>query len=111
MRADGRTKGAIAFLAGGYASALSAAACCGLPVLLASAGIGTAWLLPVARVAGPYADWLALAALALLAASFLLVLRPARVCSPAALCASLPFRAAMIVGLAGGGALLSVAIP
>ena len=111
MRADGRAKGAIAFLAGGYASALSAAACCGLPVLLASAGIGTAWLLPVARLAGPYADWLAITALALMAASLVLVLRAPRICSPGALCASLPFRATMIAGLAGGGALLSIAIP
>lgn len=111
MRADGRSTGAFALLAGGYASAFSAAACCGLPVLLASAGLGTAWLLPVARVAGPFADWLALAALGLLLASGMLLLRRPKRCLPGGLCASGTFRAAMLVALAGGGALLTVALP
>lgn len=111
MRADGRSTGALALLAGGYASAFSAAACCGLPVLLAGLGIGTAWLLPLARVAGPVADRLALLALALLLASFALVMRRPKICLPGSLCASGSFRAVMLAALAGGGALLTVANP
>jgi mercuric ion transport protein len=111
MRADGGTKSAMALLAGGYASAFSAAACCGLPVALAGLGIGTAWLLPVAQVAGPYADLLALLACALLVGGLALVLRPARLCLPGSLCARPMFRATMLTALAGGGALLTVAFP
>ena len=111
MWADGRSKGALALLAGGYASALSAAACCGLPVLLAGAGIGTAWLLPIAQVAAPFADWLVVVALGLLLASLVLTFRRPGVCLPGSLCASGTFRAAMLAALAGGGVLLTVAIP
>lgn len=111
MGADGRSTGAVALLAGGVASAFSAAACCGLPVLLAGAGIGTAWLLPLARLAGAHAEALSLLALGLLLASLVLVLRRPRVCAPDAMCARPFFRLSMLAALAGGGALLGVAIP
>jgi mercuric ion transport protein len=111
MRADGRSTGAVALWAGGMASAFSAAACCGLPVLLAGAGIGTAWLLPLARIAGPHADWLSLLALALLLASFVLVVRRPKQCAAGALCARPAFRVGMLAALAGGAGLLAVAIP
>lgn len=39
---------------GGVAAAFSVAACCALPILLGSIGLGTAWLFGVARVAAPH---------------------------------------------------------
>lgn len=111
MRADGRSGSALALLAGGWLSAFSAAACCGLPVLLAGIGMGTAWLLPVARLAGPHADWLSLAALACFAASAALLLRRPKLCLPGTWCAGAWFRPTLWAALAGGGALLGVAIP
>ena len=38
----------------GIAAAFGVAACCALPILLASAGIGAAWLSGVAVVSAPY---------------------------------------------------------
>jgi mercuric ion transport protein len=39
---------------GGLAAAFGAASCCALPMLLAGAGLGSAWLIGVAVIAAPY---------------------------------------------------------
>ena len=39
---------------GGVGAAFGAAACCALPILLGSLGVGTAWLFGIARIAAPH---------------------------------------------------------
>src|SRR6266545_6098146 len=52
--APGNDTGALLLATGGFAAAFGAAACCALPVLLGSVGLGSAWLAAVAWVAAPY---------------------------------------------------------
>jgi mercuric ion transport protein len=52
---------------GGFAAAFGAASCCGLPVVLASLGLGSGWLATVAWLAAPHRIALLIAALVLLA--------------------------------------------
>ena len=49
--------GAISLALGGIASGFLAATCCALPMLLASAGLGSAWLVGIAVPAAPYRLW------------------------------------------------------
>ncbi len=93
----------------GIAAAFGAAACCALPVLLASAGFGTAWLGSVALVASPYRlPLLVIAALSLIAGTVLLVRqqRLARSCLPGSSCAKPATRFLTLAGLIAGFALL-----
>lgn len=46
--------GALLLAFGGLAAAFGAASCCALPMLLAGAGIGSAWLIGVALIAAPH---------------------------------------------------------
>jgi mercuric ion transport protein len=101
----GETAGAVALVTGGLGAAFSAAACCGLPVLLAGFGVGTSWLIPLAAAVGPAVDLLMLFAGLALLASLAVVLRRPRSCAPGSLCARPPFRAAI-----GGAALLGLAL-
>jgi mercuric ion transport protein len=111
MTGNAQTAGALTLVTGGLGAAFSAAACCGLPVLLAGLGIGTSWLIPVAAAVGPAADALILLAGLLLLASLGLVARSPKVCAPGALCARPMYR--LGIGLAAllGLALLLVARP
>ncbi len=106
-----RTTGAVTLVTGGIGAAFSAAACCGLPVLLAGAGIGTTWLLPVAAALGPVADLLILIAAIALLASLGLVARRPKLCTPGALCARPAFRIGIGIAALLGLALLLVARP
>ena len=97
------------FTAAGIASAFGAAACCGLPLLLASTGVGTAWLGSVALVAYPYRiALLSLAAGSLIAGAALLwrEQRHAQSCSPGKPCASTSSRLLPLAGLVAGFLLL-----
>jgi mercuric ion transport protein len=111
MQGRAVTGGALALVTSGVGAAFSAAACCGLPVILAGAGVGTSWLFPVAAVAARYGTGLILFAAAALLASLLLVARTPRTCVPGALCARPGFR--LFVGFAAlsGLGLLVVARP
>ncbi len=95
---------------GGLAAAFGAASCCGLPFLLASAGLGTAWLGGIALIADPVKPWLlGFAALALAGGAALLARQQwVRVCRPGAACARPATRALTLAGLLAGAALLYV---
>ena len=95
---------------GGLAAAFGAASCCGLPFLLASAGLGTAWLGGIALIADPVKPWLlGFAALALAGGAALLARQQwVRVCRPGAACARPATRALTLAGLLAGTALLYV---
>ena len=71
-----REGGAFLLAAGGLAAAFAGAACCALPTLLGSLGLGSALLGAVALIAGPYRVPLSVAAvLCLIAAGGLLLYR------------------------------------
>jgi mercuric ion transport protein len=63
----GRETGALLLTVGGLAAAFGAASCCALPMLLASVGLSSAWLLTVAWLAAPHRIALLAAAILLLA--------------------------------------------
>lgn len=75
-----------ALAAGGLLAAFGVASCCALPLLLAGLGLGSASLLGVALIAGPYQGVLLLAAGAclLLAVSVMWRQHRARVCAATA---------------------------
>ena len=92
----------------GIAAAFGAAACCGLPLLLATAGIGSAWLSGVSVMAAPYRVLLlVLGAVGLAGGGVILLWQSRRaVCTPGSLCASAAFRGIVIAGLLIGTMLL-----
>jgi mercuric ion transport protein len=49
-----RETGSLLLAASGLAAAFGAASCCALPMLLASLGMGSAWLLGIALLAAPH---------------------------------------------------------
>ncbi len=93
----------------GLAAAFGVAACCALPLLLISLGLGTAWLGGIASVAEPNrAVLLVLAALALGAGAFFLWRQQqhAARCGPNGVCTPPAVRALTLVGLIIGIVLL-----
>ncbi|TPG07511.1 hypothetical protein EAH84_14460 [Sphingomonas oligophenolica] len=79
--------GAAGLASAGLAASFGLAACCALPIILAGAGVGTAWLAGPISIADPIRGYLTpIAALALGAAAFL-VLRSPKSCAPGDLCA------------------------
>ncbi len=86
-RGPARDTGALLLAAGGFAAAFGAAACCALPLLLGSLGLGSAWLLALAWVAAPHRiALLAIAIVCLASGSGVLLWRRHRAasCVPAA---------------------------
>ena len=53
-RGTAKETGALLLALGGLAAAFGAASCCALPMLLAGAGLGSAWLIGVAAIAAPH---------------------------------------------------------
>ena len=92
----------------GVVGAFGVASCCGLPFLLATFGLGTAWLGGFALLAAPHrAFLLAGAAICLVGAAVLLwQQRSAAVCSPSAICARPAMRGVTMSGLLVGVVLL-----
>ena len=107
MRDGARSTGALALVTGGIASAFSLAACCALPLLLAGAGLGSAWLAPVASASQPHAPVLTTVALLAPAGAVGLVWRASGRCRRGSLCGRRAFRLA-VTGAAAVGALLLV---
>ena len=93
----------------GLAAAFGVAACCALPLLLISLGLGTAWLGDVASIAEPNRDLLLVcAALALAGGAFFLwrQQRHAARCGPNGVCTPPAVRVLTLVGLLIGVVLL-----
>ena len=101
-----RGAGAVVLTAAGVVAAFGVASCCGLPFLLATAGLGTAWLSGFALMAAPHRVFLLAAATACLmgAAVMLWRQRSVTVCAPGAVCSRPAVRgvtlACLLVGLA-----------
>jgi len=94
------------------AAAFGAAACCALPILLAGAGLGTAWLGAIASITSPYRSLLITVAAVSLAIGAVLLWRQqraARVCPPGGACASPATRLLTLIGLLAGLVLLWLA--
>ena len=104
-----RGSGAVLLTAGGLAAAFAVASCCGLPLILATVGLGTAWLYGVAVVAAPHrAALLAAAAICLVGGAVLLWRQrqsPAS-CASGGVCTKPAVRALTTVGLLAGFVLL-----
>lgn len=94
---------------GGIAAGFGVAACCALPMLLASVGIGSAWLARIAMAALPYrVPLLAIGALCLLAGAALLIRQQAAAarCGASGACTSRATRLITLAGLLIGAVLL-----
>lgn len=94
---------------GGLVAAFGVAACCALPLLLISAGLGTAWLGGIASIAAPNRTLLlAFGALALAGGAILLwrQQRQAATCGPGGVCTPRAVRILTLVGLIVGLVLL-----
>ena len=94
---------------GGLAAAFGVAACCALPLLLISLGVGTAWLGGIASIAAPNRTLLlAFGALALTGGAILLwrQQRSAATCGPNGVCTPPAVRVVTLVGLIVGAVLL-----
>jgi mercuric ion transport protein len=107
-----RARGAILLTTIGLGAAFGAASCCALPLLLASAGLGTAWLSGIAWLAAPHQVWLIAVAAFSLAASAALLWQQQRAVAGASgrACArpSPSVRRFVALGLVLGLALLSL---
>lgn len=84
-----RGAGAPLLALGGLAAAFGAASCCALPVLLAAAGIGTAWLGSIALFTAPLQPLLLVVAAVCLVGGVAMLWRQRKavVCAPGAICA------------------------
>lgn len=105
--------GAVLLTVSGIGAAFGVAACCALPILLATAGIGTAWLAGIASIAAPYREiWIVISALSLLISAFLLWRAHQKAVRCGGVAASSPrwLRIALAVGLAVGVTLLAAGI-
>lgn len=108
-----RLGGAALLTAGGISAAFGVAACCALPIMLATAGIGTAWLAGIASVAVPYREiWIFISALSLLISAFMLLRAQQNAVRCGGVAASSPrwLRITLAVGLLLGAALLVAGI-
>jgi mercuric ion transport protein len=103
-----RGAGAVALTVAGIAAAFGVASCCGLPFLLASAGLGTAWLGGFALLAAPHRAVLLIAAGACLAGAAVLLwrLRSTAPCASRAICARPVIRGVTLIGVLVGLALI-----
>jgi mercuric ion transport protein len=92
----------------GLAAAFGVASCCGLPFMLATLGLGTAWLGSFALLAAPHRVFLlAAAAVCLVGAAVLLWQQRSTVaCAPGAICARRVVRGVTVIGLLVGFVLL-----
>jgi mercuric ion transport protein len=99
--------GAVVLTLGGLVAAFGVASCCGLPFMLATLGLGTAWLGGFALLAAPHRLFLLAAATLCLAGATVLLWRQRRaVCVPGAVCTRPAIRGATMIGLLAGLALL-----
>ena len=100
--------GSLLLTFGGLAAAFGVASCCGLPFLLATAGIGTAWLTGFALLAAPHRSVLLIVGAVCLAGGAILFWRQQRIaaCTPGAFCSRPTVRNLTLAGLLVGLVLL-----
>jgi mercuric ion transport protein len=101
--------GAASLTLGGIAAAFGVASCCALPFLLASIGIGSAWLGGIGLAAAPYRTPLLLIGALCLAAGAVSLARQqitASRCGPDGVCTPPAVRIVTLVGLLIGLVLL-----
>ncbi len=103
-----RGTGAVLLTMGGLAAAFGVASCCALPFLLATIGLGTAWLGGIALLAAPHRGVLLAAAAVCLAGGAVRFWRQrtAVVCAPGGVCSHPAIRSLTLVGLLAGLVLL-----
>lgn len=102
-----RGTGAVVLTAGGVLAGFAAAACCALPLLLGTLGLGSAWLFGVAAVAAPHRTALLIVGGAALALGAVLWWRQRTAeCEPGAWCARPGVRILTLIGLVIGVVLL-----
>lgn len=104
-----KASGSVLLTLGGLAAAFGVAACCALPLLMISLGLGTAWLGGIASVAAPIRSLLLVfAALALAGGAIMLwrQQRHAATCGPNGVCTPKAVRLLTLVGLIVGVVLL-----
>lgn len=104
-----KRRGAVVLTVGGMASAFGVAACCALPMLFATAGIGTAWLTGIATISAPYRSMLMIVSLiSLLMSTMLLwrIQRNATLCGNDGVCTPKWMRLSLLAGLLIGAGLL-----
>jgi mercuric ion transport protein len=92
----------------GLAAAFGVASCCGLPFLLATAGLSTAWLTSFALPAAPHRSILLVVGATCLAGGAMLLWRQQRMatCTPRAVCARPAVKSLTLAGLLVGLVLL-----
>jgi mercuric ion transport protein len=100
--------GSVLLTLSGLAAAFGVASCCGLPFLLASAGLGTAWLTGVALLAAPHRSILLTVGAVCLAGGAGLFWRQRRnaACTPGAFCSGPAVKSLTLAGLLLGAVLL-----
>jgi mercuric ion transport protein len=100
--------GSVLLTVSGLAAAFGVASCCGLPFLLASAGLGTAWLTGFALLAAPHRSILLIVGAVCLAGGAALFWRQRRVaaCTPGAFCSRPAVKSLTLAGLLLGAVLL-----
>lgn len=100
--------GSVLLTLSGLAAAFGVASCCGLPFLLATAGIGSAWLAGFALLAAPHRSVLLIVGAACLAGGAVLSWRQQRLaaCTPGAFCSRPAVRGLTLAGLLVGLVLL-----
>jgi len=101
--------GAVSLVLGGIVAAFGVAACCALPIVLASVGIGAAWLGGIGAAAAPYRTPLLIVAALCLASGAALLLRQQRTaarCGSDGACTPAAMRFVILVGLLVGAVLL-----
>jgi mercuric ion transport protein len=97
--------------AGGLTAAFAVASCCGLPFILATLGLGTAWLYGIAILAAPHRAALLAAAAICLVGGAVLLWRQRQLpvsCASGGVCTKPAIRALTTVGLLAGLVLLFV---
>jgi mercuric ion transport protein len=103
-----RGAGPVLLTLAGLVAAFGVASCCGLPFLLATLGLGTAWLGGFALLAAPHRVLLLVAAAICLAGAVVLLWRQRHeaACAPGAICARPAIRSITVIGLLVGFVLL-----
>jgi mercuric ion transport protein len=100
--------GSLLLTISGLAAAFGVASCCGLPLLLATAGLSTAWLTGFALLAAPHRGVLLVVGAVCLAGGAVLLWRQQRkaACTTGAFCSRPAVRGLTLIGLLLGLGLL-----
>jgi mercuric ion transport protein len=106
MRSGAKATGAMALVTSGFAAAFALAACCAIPIFLASVGTGANWLIPIVSASQPHADILTAFSIVALVGSASIAVQAPRRCAAHSLCARPAYRWTNIAAAALGGVLL-----